>query len=48
MDDLDYLRVDEVWLDMFSENVDYLADEMNYLKGKVKKGGNVVAVFPTN
>jgi hypothetical protein len=47
LDDLDYDRVDEVWLLMSSSDDQYLQKEMGYLKGKAKKGGNIISVYPS-
>jgi hypothetical protein len=36
-----------VWLIMTSANRTYLEGEIEYLKSKAKKGGNIVAVHPS-
>jgi hypothetical protein len=39
--------VEEVWLLMTSSDQSYLEEEAKYLKGKAKKGGNIVSVLPS-
>ena len=40
-------HVDELWIDLFSENLKYLEGEINYLRSKARKGGNIIEVRAT-
>ena len=45
LDELDDRRVDEVWLEMSAWDQEYLEDEMEFLRGKARRQGNIVSVY---
>lgn len=42
--ELDYNKIDEVWLEITSEDTEYLLEEVDYLKSIARKNGDVVSV----